>query len=782
VIGKDIAHYKVTARIGAGGMGEVYRARDTRLEREVAIKVLPAATLGDDAARSRFRKEALALARLNHPHIGMVFDFNTLEGRDFLVMELVEGESLSAKLKPGSLPEPEIVRLGAQIASALEEAHARNIIHRDLKPGNILITPKGQAKVLDFGLARLLAPEAGDLTASLSEMHGVAGTLPYMAPEQLRGKPADARSDIWSLGIVLYEMAAGKPPFQGTTGFVLSSAILNQPPPSLPASVSAGLREVIEHCLEKDPARRYQRADEVRAALESFPEGKAISSSKPAGGISRRGAFVAAGLLALAAAIGAVVKFADFGDAAPGTEAVPKIESLAVLPLENLSGDPAQEYFADGMTEALITELAQLKGLKKVTSRTSVMQFKKSGKSMAEIAKVLGVDAIIEGSVQRSGERVGITVQLIDPVADRHLWAKSYERDITDILRLQREVAGAIAREIRVQLTPEEITRVAKARPVNPAAHNAYLLGRYYTEKRTAEAIDKAVEALKEAIALDRQFAPAHAALSRAYAERDIWGRTSMGESVTEIRAEAEKALELDPNLAEAHFALASVLADHDWDWSGAEAEFARALELNPHSTDVLHASAFFYQTIGRDDEALKRIRQAVDLAPTTVTYVDSEGRILYRARRYTEAIASYERALTLDSGYRPTYQRLADAYLMAGRAQDALDTIEKGARLVSDGGVLRRRLAYIYARTGRRKEARDLLREIARQEGTRRSTFELASGYAALGDGDRALTLLEQAVERRAIIPLQLRDPRFDAVREHPRFRALMKKMRLPE
>ena len=300
MVGQTLGHYRIVGKLGAGGMGEVYRARDTRLERDVAIKVLPVAALGDEAARSRFRKEALALARLNHPNIGTVHDFNTQEGVDLLVMELVEGETLSAKLQSGPLPEKEFAALGAQVASALEEAHERGIIHRDLKPGNIVVTPKGQTKVLDFGLARLLRPDAeADVTASLSEPHAVAGTVPYMAPEQLRGQPADARADIWSLGVVLYEMASGTRPFQGETGFALSAAIINQSPPPLPSRVPAGLRAVIDRCLEKDPGRRYQRVGEVRAALEAIQTGAVAPWAGWQYHLSRRRGAIAAAALAL---------------------------------------------------------------------------------------------------------------------------------------------------------------------------------------------------------------------------------------------------------------------------------------------------------------------------------------------------------------------------------------------------------------------------------------------------------------------------------------------------
>jgi len=768
-------------------MGEVYGAHDEHLERDVAIKVLPPATLADDESRRRFRKEALVLSKLNHANIAVVHDFSTQDGVDYLVMELVPGNSLAGTLKVGPLPERRAAALGEQIASALEEAHRHGIIHRDLKPGNVMVTPRGQAKVLDFGLAKLLHPVSDEAaTASVLQTEHAVGTLPYMAPEQLRGEPLDARTDIHALGAILYEMATGRRPFEAKLTTALAADIQNKLPEPLHARnprVSAEFERIVLKCLEKDPENRFQSAKEVEVDLRrlSVPatttQPVAVQQTKrPPLALLGSAAIVLLLLLLFGLNVGGL------RTRLTGGSATPKIESLAVLPLDNLSGDSAQEYFADGMTEALITELAQLSGLKKVTSRTSVMQFKKKEKSMEEISRVLGVDAIIEGSVQRSGDRVGITVQLIDPVADRHLWAKSYERDARDILSLQREVARAIAAEIRLRLTPTEETRLVAARPVNTDAYNAYLQGLYYSQKRTRELLDKAVASLNEAIRIDPGFAPAYAALSRAHAERDIWGGLGIGASSKEMRDAARKAVELDPDLAEGHFALAAVYSDLDWDWQSAQAEYQRALELNPNHPEALHISAFFYQALGRDEEAITRIRRAVELAPTVVGYVDSEGRILYRARRYQEAIARYHHALDMDPAYPPIYQRLADAYVAAGKANEALAILEKGRDVMRDPIFQKARLAYVYAKMGRHRDALALAGEVEQLRGTERRIFELAALYAALSDKDRAISLLEEAAAKRTIIPAQLRDPKFDPLRGDPRFKALLRRVNLPE
>jgi serine/threonine-protein kinase len=787
MLGQTLTHYRIIAELGRGGMGVVYRARDETLGREVALKVVRPEAVADPAARKRLMDEARTASSLNHPHICTIYETGEGQGQIFVAMELVDGKSLSESLRSGGLPVETVTRYGAQIADALAHAHERGVVHRDLKPANIMVTPEGRAKVLDFGLARRfeqgkldevtrsqLAAEPGD---------SVAGTLAYMAPEQLRGEPADVRSDIWALGVALYEMAAGQRPFQGRTGFDLSSAILRGSAAPLPAQVPAGMRAVIQRCLAKEPGQRYQRASEVRAALEAIASDSA--ASVPAPEAAGRARPHRAGWLATASVIALLVllvimnlsRLREWSGAGPGP---PKIESIAVLPLQNLSGDPNQEYFADGMTEAIITELAQISAFKKVTSRTSVMLYKQNKKTMPEIAKELGVDAIIEGSVQRSGNKVGITVQLIDPAADRHLWAKSYERDAQDILALQREVARSIADEIRIKLTPQEQSRLAVVRPVNPEAHNAYLLGRFYTEKRDRDSLEKAVESLKQAIRIDPQFAPAYAVLSRAYAERDIWGGIGVGASTKEKREAAEKAVQLDPNLAEAHFALAASASD-DWEWEKAQEEYRRTFELNPNFPEALHIYAFFLQTLGRHAEAISTIRRAVELAPTVVGFVDSEGRILYRARRYDAAIARYEQALMMDPSYPPVFQRLADAYVAVGRANDALAILDKG-RGISDPLMSKQRRAYVYAKMGRRIEALHIVREAEKEAGAERGVFELASVYAALGDRDRAFSWLEKAEETKTLLPLVLRDPKFDPLRDDPRYHALLRRMNLPE
>ncbi|MGH9580869.1 MAG: protein kinase domain-containing protein [Terriglobales bacterium] len=497
MVGQTLGHYRILEQIGAGGMGVVYRAHDERLERDVALKVLPPGTLVDEATRKRFRKEALTLSKMNHPNIETVFDFNTQDGVDFLVMELIPGITLDQKVVAGALAEKDVLRFGQQLAEGLAAAHEQAIIHRDLKPGNLRVTPDGRLKILDFGLAKLVQPVSDvALTNSLTETQSVTGTLPYMAPEQLRGEAADARSDIWAAGAVLYELATGRRPFDAKLSTALAGDIQHTPPPSLrqlKPALSPKLEDIILKCLEKDPENRYQSARDVgvdlrRLGTAAIPS--AVGPVVPVWPLWRRALPVAVIALAVVVAVVAGLVGGRLRERLLGKATPPRIESLAVLPLENMSGDPGQEYFADGMTEALIAELSKIRALK-VISRTSVMQYKGARKPLPEIARELNVDAVIEGSVVRDGDRVRITAQLIYAPADQHLWVESYERDLKDVLALQDEVARSIASEIKVKLTPEEQAHLTSARSVNPEAYELYLKGRHHWNKRTEEELKK---------------------------------------------------------------------------------------------------------------------------------------------------------------------------------------------------------------------------------------------------------------------------------------------------
>ncbi|MEO6462377.1 MAG: protein kinase, partial [Candidatus Eisenbacteria bacterium] len=543
--GTRLGPYEILAPLGAGGMGEVWRARDTRLEREVAVKVLPAATRGDDDARARFRREALALSRLNHPHIETVYDFGDEGGIDYLVLEYVPGETLAARLERGRIPEREAADLGAQAAEALAEAHERGVLHRDLKPGNIMVTTKGRVKVLDFGLAKLAETDDASRTVDVTMVGATIGTLAYMAPEQLLGSPVDARADLYALGVVLYEMTTGERPFQAALATALSNAILHgalAPPRTREPALSARVEAVILRALEREAPRRYQTAGEMAGELRRLAAGEATASAAdaPARGVT----------------------------------------SIAVLPLENLSGDPAQEYFSDGMTEELIASLAQVRALR-IISRTSVMRYKGQRRSIAEIAHELNVDAVVEGSVRRAGDRVRITAQLIDAATERHLWARSYERDMTEVLALQGEVAAAIVAEIQVTVTPQEATLLHDARAVKPEAYEAYLKGRYFIERRTEENLRQGLASLDEAVRLDPTLELAHVGVADAYNLMGFMTVLAPREAFPRAQAAARRALEIDPSSAEAWTSLAYGTLWHDWDIAGSERLFRKSIDLN---------------------------------------------------------------------------------------------------------------------------------------------------------------------------------------------------------
>jgi TolB-like protein/Tfp pilus assembly protein PilF len=789
--GTRLGPYKIEAPIGAGGMGEVYRATDTRLNRDVAVKILSSRLTAEPGAKQRFEREAHTASALNDPHICTIYDVGEHDGRQFLVMELLEGQTLKQYMDGQGLAVEQVLKLGMQIAAALQTAHGKGIIHRDVKPANIFVTEGGEIKVLDFGLAKLLPPTDQDATHSLTltEPQAVLGTLPYMAPEQLRGEKTDARTDIWGVGAVLYEMATSQRPFREELSTRLTDAILHQPltpPRALNGAIPTELERIILKCLDKDPENRFQSATELVVDLRrlSTPNSQSagtLSAAKARGWrrTVRPLAYAAAGVLVLAAVLVAMNP-GGWRERLLTRAASPRIQSLAVLPLANLSHDPEQDYFADGMTEALIANLAQVSVLR-VISRTSVMHYKGTDKTLPQIARDLNVDAVIEGTVQRSGDRVQVTAQLIEGQTDVHLWAKTYDRKFQDVLVIQSELAQAIVGEIKAHLTPQEREHLAHARPINPDAYNAYLLGAYHANKRNPEALDKGIEYFQQAIRIDPSYARAYAGLAEAYIERDIWGGLGIGKSADQVRAATFKALELDGELAEAHALLAHIHFQYDWDWQGTEAEYKRAVELNPNLAGVYVGYAYYLQAMGRQQEALAAAHRAVELDPLSASNITDEGRILYRARQYEGAIARYQRALELDPGYVPALSRMAEAYEEWGKYDQALAALQRFQQAAADRRDIRRPLGRLYARMGRQREALEIIRTIEADPNTSGSAFALAVIYSALGDRDRAIAALEKGVQTRSLLPFVFTDPQLDRLRSDPRFQQMLRRAGLP-
>jgi serine/threonine protein kinase/tetratricopeptide (TPR) repeat protein len=789
MVGKKFAHYRIVEKIGAGGMGEIYRAHDEQLDRDVAVKILPSGALTDEVSRLRFRKEALALAKLNHPNIETVHDFSTSDGVDYLVIELIPGITLAQKLKSGPMREKEILRLGTQLTEGVSAAHEQNVTHRDVKPNNLMIMPDGRIKILDFGLARFLRPAADpDATRTLTSAHALIGTLPYMAPEQLRGDQTGASADIYAIGAVLYEMATGRRPFDAEPSTALINDIINVPPTpprQLNPSLSARLEEIILKCLEKETENRYQSAKELGVDLRRLAGSatKSVPSERlPAKRTLSRPVLVAGVLCALLAAV-LIAAIPGWRNFLSGRGHPRDIESLAVLPLENYSHDPDQDYFADGMTDELITRLAQI-GALRVISRTSVMRYKATHKPLPEIAKELQVDAVVEGSVERSGDHVQIRAKLIEAPTDRSLWAKSYSGDLRDILALQSTVAQAIAREIEVKVTPDEHTRLASSRPVDPDAYQLYLKGRLLWRKFTAADISKSVEFYQQAIEKDPTYAPAYAGLAASFA----LGSTSGGakapqEAIARAKQAAAKALELDESLGEAHFSLALVRMFYDWDWPGADREFRRAIDLNPNDAEAHHFYSHYFIALGRIEDSLAQSKLALELDPLSSDLMWHMGWHYLYARQYDEALLHLKKA----SEMAPNSPQL---FLFMGMTHEAkkmfLESIadfRKVRELAPSTPFGLADLAHAYAISGNKAQARkiiDELNEIATQRYV--SSWYAALIYTGLGEKEKAFASLNKALEEHSVQLVTIKlDPRFDPLRSDPRFKELLSSMNLP-
>ena len=795
--GIRLGPYEILAPLGAGGMGEVYRAKDTLLGRDVALKVLPEELLEGEERRARFEREARTLASLNHPGIAVLYSFEEIppsppssSSRHILVMELLEGETLRERLSGGALPVRKAVAWGVEIARALAAAHERGIVHRDLKPENLFVTKDERVKILDFGLAKKTPPRADEvadtrartLTAGTEE-GVVLGTVAYMSPEQVRGESVDLRSDIFSLGAVLHEMLSGRRAFQGASAAETMSAILNGEAPDLAATSPAippGVVRVVRHCLEKSPRVRFHSASDVAFALEEASDAPAPglpADSRPPVARSRR--LVATGVLVLAALAIVAVAARRLLRILPGGATAGGIRSIAVLPLENFSGDAEQEYFADGMTEELITQIAQIRSLR-VISRTSAMAYKGTKKRIPEIGRELNVDAVLEGSVQRSGTRVRVTAQLIRASTDEHLWARSYERDLKDVLGLQSEVASAVAQEVQAALTPDEKVRLTRARPIDPEAHELYLKGRFHWNKATEGDLVAAIRNFDAALARDPGYAPAFAGIADAYVSLSDVYRAPY-EVMPEAKAAATKALQLDDALADAHVSLANIRLFYDRDWSAAEREARRALELNPNSAGAHDLLATYFAVLGRGDENASEATRALELDPLSVVFTFDAGWGRLAARDYDRAIELFRRAVGIEPGYGFAHEGVAIANVLKNRCSEAIAAAEDGTRaddspfvLATSGGV--------YAACGRRDSAREVLAKLAGPYRNRYvCPYEIAVIQIGLGEMDLAFKSLEKGLEDRSVcVPFLNVDPRLDPIRSDPRYPDLVRRLAL--
>jgi eukaryotic-like serine/threonine-protein kinase len=788
LIGETLGHYHIVEKLGGGGMGVVYKAADSRLGRSVALKFLPDVAPSDSQVLERFKREARAASTLNHPHICTVHDIGEHEGRQFIVMELLEGKTLKHHIAEKSLDVSDIARFGMQIADAMEAAHAKGIVHRDIKPANIFVTPRDRVKVLDFGVAKLLQPGSAETTVETSlETRGPIGTLPYMAPEQVLGRAVDGRTDIYGLGMVLYEMTVGKRPFREDVTSHLTDDILHKAPErptKLGACVPAKFEAIVLKCLEKEAEKRYQSAQELRAALEVF----AIRTAS--GGLATRPRRRAPWVVAAVVVIGLIVVSAVLVAANGGWRtwlragsSAPRIESLAVLPLTNLTGDAQQDFFVDGVTDELTTDLAQI-GALRVTSRSSAIQAKESKRPLPELGRVLNVDAVVEGSVARAGDRVRITAQLIEAKSDRTLWAKSYERDSHDMMALQDELARDVSSEIRVTITPAEHERLASTHTIDPVAYGDYLRGRYFWNRRTEDDLHKAKDYFEQAIAKDPSYAPAYSGLADTYFYLGYaWGHIPPKEALPLSQAAAKKAIELDENGAEGHASLGMTRLAYDWDFRTAEDELKRAIALNPSYAHAHHIYSILLGILGRNDEALAEIRKAVDADPLSVPVRNILAERLVVSGRCDEAIAEDKKTIELNPtavhvGY--VHDRRAECYKERGMDKEAFE--EEMASKIANGASAQEIEGYrrLYAKSGRKGFLQQQLKDaLARwnKDHWHADAGGVAQIYIDMGDVDNAYAWVDKAIEVRSTSLFWILQ-NHGAFRADPRYEQMKKKM----
>ena len=780
-VGRRLSHYVLLEGVGSGGMGEVYRARDDHLNRDVALKILLPALVSDEPSRARFRAEAEALSRLSHANVATVHDFDSQDGLYFLIMELIPGVTLSDKLNAGPLPEGELLNYAIQLGHGLAHAHERGIIHRDLKPGNIRITPEGCLKILDFGLAKIRRAEGSLLATTVGMDHVTCGTPPYMAPEQMVSDKADVRTDIYAVGTVLYEMATGQQAFSAPNLNSLAAAIMHgdaRAPRQVNARVSRELETIVLKCLNKDPSQRYQTVRELLGDLRSTGPG-ATAQPAAASVDAARSRVWPWGAVAVGAAAAVLVFAASWWRVfTPGVG--PQVSSIAVLPLANLSADPAQEFFADGMTDELITELAQISAMK-VISRNSVMQYRNTRKATPQIARELGVQALLVGSVVQSRNRVRISAQLVEAKQDRNLWAHSYERDLRDVLELQGEVARAIAREVSVKLTAEERERLSSARRVDPVAYPLYLKARYQWNKRTPEGLRKAIEYFGAAVAQDSAYAEAWAGLADSYGALGIQGAVPPREVYPRAKAAALRALRLNGTLHSAHASLGNILHNFEWNWPEAEKEYRRAIELNPNDPNATEWLAYLLAQSGRAGESIDQMHRAQTVDPLSMPINVGLGVCLYFARRYDDAIEQYRAAIELDPQFPPLYRALAGAYDAKGMPREATAALATFFRIGGDS-TSAAAVERTFARSGSGGVAIGLATAL---EAARRRHYvpaaRIAELYARAGKVDEAFQWLETGYSERDVDLNRLRvDPIFDGLRHDDRYHDLLARMGL--
>jgi serine/threonine protein kinase len=782
--GGTLGRYRIIEQIGAGGMGIVYRARDERLDRDVALKVLPPGSLTDQASRSRFRKEALALSRFTHPNIAVVHDFDTEDDTDFLVMELVSGITLEDKLMAGPVPESEALKFVIQVLEGLVAAHEQGVIHCDIKPSNLRLTPGGHIKILDFGLAKLIKhPDPLAVTMSITQDHGVAGTLAYMSPEQLRGNPPDALSDLYAVGCVLYELVTGQRPFPETSAPLMIDSILNKSPKkptSIHPEISSGLEYIILKSLERDPTCRYQSAKEMAADLRRLSTSafSPPAPTRPSWLATHRIAWRVLAFVILLAVVASAVSYILVRR--------PAMNSIAILPFTNLSGSSETEYLSDGITDALINSISQIPNLK-VIAGSSVVRYRGREVDPQTLGRELQVQAVLTGKYIERGSNLSISVELSDTRDSHHIWGEQYNRSLADVASVQEEVSRQIVDMLRLKLSNELRERIAKRHTENPEAYQLYLKGLHYRLKDTPEDLTKSRQYYEQAIDVDPTYALPYAGLAGYYSFIAYAGDMSPKEAFPRMEAAALHAEQLDPNLAEVHSALAAMNFLYKWDWPNTEREIKRSIELDPNWPDAHDIYCIYLRTMRRFDEALREAKRAQELDPLSPQGKLRVATVQYYARHYDAAEEQYLQLTHTDPDLPVPHLRLYDIYSRTGQESKALAELERGLSLQGAEDLaaslpnLHKSAGFQAAKTFAIREQIRILTEASKQNYI--SPIPLAGNYAVLNEKEKAFEWLENAFEERApgLLDLDV-DPDYDNLHADERFKNLIHRIGLPE